>query len=152
MQFNRYKFLKGKWFSWKTTGPRFNIKMSSYQYRKYHCGDKTAVRLSYLHNGIYFILNQGPGFFFFQSEVLQTRHVISALLLPIFVVDCLFTSCWQNCLVCLGDIFSLSFSWHDGLQKKRGVIARKKFVGNTKACWKWHIWMVWCKTALTPVH
>ena len=30
----------------------FNIKMSSYQYRKSHCGDKTVVRLSYLHNGI----------------------------------------------------------------------------------------------------
>ena len=26
--------------------------MPSYQYRKCHCGDKTVVRLSYLHNGI----------------------------------------------------------------------------------------------------
>ena len=26
--------------------------MSSYQYRKYHCVDKTVVRSSYLHNGI----------------------------------------------------------------------------------------------------
>ena len=33
-------------------GLRFNIKMSSYQYRKSHCGDKTIVRPSYLHNGI----------------------------------------------------------------------------------------------------
>ena len=33
-------------------GPRFNIKMSSYLYRKSHCGDKTVVRSSYLHNGI----------------------------------------------------------------------------------------------------
>ena len=33
-------------------GPRFNIKMTSYQYRKFHCGDKTVVRSSYLHNGI----------------------------------------------------------------------------------------------------
>ena len=31
---------------------QFNIKMSSYQYRKSHCGDKTVVRSSYLHNGI----------------------------------------------------------------------------------------------------
>ena len=35
-------------------------------YRKSHCGDKTVVRSSSLHNGIsytdmYFILNQGPG-------------------------------------------------------------------------------------------
>ena len=31
---------------------RLNKKMSSYQYRKSHCGDKTVVRSSYLHNGI----------------------------------------------------------------------------------------------------
>ena len=30
----------------------FNIKMISYQYRKSHCGDKTVVSSSYLHNGI----------------------------------------------------------------------------------------------------
>ena len=29
-----------------------NIKMSYYQYRKSHCGDKTILRPSYLHNGI----------------------------------------------------------------------------------------------------
>ena len=33
-------------------GGWFNIKMSSYQYKKYHCGDKTILRPSYLHNGI----------------------------------------------------------------------------------------------------
>ena len=37
-----------------SAGPRFNIKMLSYQYRKSHCGDKTVVRSSYLHNGISF--------------------------------------------------------------------------------------------------
>ena len=30
----------------------FNMKMSSYQYRKSHCGDKTIFRPSYPHNGI----------------------------------------------------------------------------------------------------
>ena len=29
-----------------------NIKITSYQYRKSHCGDKTILRPSYLHNGI----------------------------------------------------------------------------------------------------
>ena len=33
-------------------GPWLNIKLSSYQYRKSHCGDKAVVRSSYLHNGI----------------------------------------------------------------------------------------------------
>ena len=36
------------------TGPWFNIKMSSCQYRKSHCGDKAVVRSSYLHNGIFY--------------------------------------------------------------------------------------------------
>ena len=40
------------WMTAVHPGPWFNIKMSSYQYRKSHCGDKTVVRSSYLHNGI----------------------------------------------------------------------------------------------------
>ena len=43
-----------------STGPWFNIKMS-YQYRKSHCGDKTVLRPSYLHTGISYTGNQGPG-------------------------------------------------------------------------------------------
>ena len=39
-------------FGARTSGPWFNIKMLSYQYRKSHCGDKTILRPSYLHNGI----------------------------------------------------------------------------------------------------
>ena len=38
--------------SCERTGPQLNIKMISYQYRKSHCGDKTSLRPSYLHNGI----------------------------------------------------------------------------------------------------
>ena len=33
-------------------GPQFNIKMTSYQYRKSHCRDMMILRPSYLHNGI----------------------------------------------------------------------------------------------------
>ena len=36
----------------KCSGSWFNIRMTSYQYRKSHCGDKTIFRPSYLHNGI----------------------------------------------------------------------------------------------------
>ena len=36
----------------KRPGGWFNIKMWSYQYRQSHCGDKTILRPSYLHNGI----------------------------------------------------------------------------------------------------
>ena len=34
------------------SGPWFNVKMLSYQYRKSHCRDKTILRLSYLRSGI----------------------------------------------------------------------------------------------------
>ena len=49
--------------------PQFNINISSYQYRKSHCGDKTVVRWSYLHNGIsytvryHLYIELGPRFF-----------------------------------------------------------------------------------------
>ena len=33
-----------------TTGLWFNIKISSYKYRKYYCGDKTVIQSFYLHN------------------------------------------------------------------------------------------------------
>ena len=36
----------------RSSGHWFNIEISSYQYRKPHCGDKTVIRSSYLHNGI----------------------------------------------------------------------------------------------------
>ena len=49
----------GNPYTWKeglyielSPGGWFNIKTTSYQYRKSHCGDKTILRLSYLHNGI----------------------------------------------------------------------------------------------------
>ena len=58
-----FKFPRGQWVNmgphWNISmgcglgsGAWFNINMLSYQYRKSHCGDKTVVRSSYLHNGI----------------------------------------------------------------------------------------------------
>ena len=40
------------WLCRLKTGPWFNIKMSSCQFRKSHCEDKTILRSYYLHNGI----------------------------------------------------------------------------------------------------
>ena len=64
-------------------GPWFNIKMPSYQYRKSHCGDKTILRSSYLHNGISytgkmasFILNRGPDFcLLWQMYMALNNHI-----------------------------------------------------------------------------
>ena len=38
----------------KYSGGQFNIKISSYQYRKSHCGDKAILRPFYLHNGTFY--------------------------------------------------------------------------------------------------
>ena len=37
---------------YKKPGARFNIKMTSYQYKKSNCGDKMILWLAYLHNEI----------------------------------------------------------------------------------------------------
>ena len=42
------------------SGTRFNIKMTSYQYGKSQCGDKTILRPSYLYNGISYIGKTTP--------------------------------------------------------------------------------------------
>ena len=42
----------GQYCAWWYPGGWINIKTISYQYRKSHCGDKTILRPSYLHNGI----------------------------------------------------------------------------------------------------
>ena len=39
-------------WTWQQPGLWYNIKMSSNQYRKSHCEDKTILQPSYLHNGI----------------------------------------------------------------------------------------------------
>ena len=89
---------KKKFWNQKYT-PRgwFNIKMTSCQYRKSHCGDKTILRPSYLHNGIgkmtslYWIRAQGGGggtLFSFpeETDLIMIRpdyvfcHVITILL------------------------------------------------------------------------
>ena len=49
---NENKQYQCLWKMFCEPGPRFNIKTSSYQYRKSHCGDKTILRPSYLHNGV----------------------------------------------------------------------------------------------------
>ena len=53
-------------------GPWFNIKMSFYQYRKYHCGDKMILRPSYLHNGITYT-DKMTSLYWIRTQVLSGR-------------------------------------------------------------------------------
>ena len=61
---------------WAISGPWFNDSMSSYQYRKSHCGDKTILRSSHLHNGISY---SGKTTYLYwigaQTSMLGSRHL-----------------------------------------------------------------------------
>ena len=81
----------------KSPGPWFNIKISSYRYRKSHCGDNTVVRSSYLHNGIsytgktislYWFSPQGPVF-------------IGRLSLHVYRIPIIEIRLSWNCLTCM---------------------------------------------------
>ena len=50
-------------------GSRFN-QMSSYQYMKSHCGDKTVVRSSYIHNGISYT-GKTPSLYWIRAQVVS---------------------------------------------------------------------------------
>ena len=65
------------WYRWPGAklwpGPWFNIKMSSYQYRKSHCGDKTVVRSSYLRNGVSYT-GKITSLYWIGAQVISNHH------------------------------------------------------------------------------
>ena len=105
-----------KAFSWSTriswlessmtSGPQFNIKTTSYQYRKSHCGDKTILRPSYLHNGISYT-GKITSLYWIRAlkkvakieKIFSGRHVAGTIAI------------WMNNPVIYIDINGLSPSW-----------------------------------------
>ena len=55
-------------------GPWFNIKITSYQYRKSHYGDKTILRPSYLHNGISYTGKMASLYWIRAQWLMPTSH------------------------------------------------------------------------------
>ena len=71
-----------------TSGHWFNIKMSSYLYRKSHYGDKTVVRSSYLHNGISYTGKMASFYWIslrLHSQYTHPSYFILYLLVPGYV-------------------------------------------------------------------
>ena len=69
------------------SGPHFNIKMSSYQYRKSHSGDNIIWWPSYLHSGIAMLVRQpfnGSGPWFAGWDL---PHLWDCILLTLDVID-----------------------------------------------------------------
>ena len=67
-------------------GPRFNKKMTSYQYRKSHSGDKTVVRSSYLHNGISHT-GKMSSLYWIGPRIFQINKSLLLLLMPGTILD-----------------------------------------------------------------
>ena len=96
-----WSFISVVWFLTKLDfcelpGPWFNIKMSSYQYRKSHWRDKTSLWPSYLHNGIsytgkmtslYWIRAQAALWHTSPSQARYQRHGINAMLVHTPALD-----------------------------------------------------------------
>ena len=65
-----------------TPGGRFNIKMSSYQYRQSHCGGHTVLWLSDFHSGIFCLSSIG-------NPIVEIRQsydcLISTMVFPVLV-------------------------------------------------------------------
>ena len=85
------------------SGDLINIKMSSYQYRKSHCGDKTILRPSYLHNGISYT-DKMTSLYWIRALYFGDVHNDLVVRLPIGH-QTFWTCCWpqQWCLL-LSDI------------------------------------------------
>ena len=79
-------------------GGGFNIKMSSYQYRKSHCGDKTILRPSYLYNGIPILvrwrlyIESGPWW----QQMIEVRWYVSTIYFG-FAKPCHNLDCTRGC-------------------------------------------------------
>ena len=67
---------------YKTSGPWFNIKIPSYQYRRSHCGDKTILRPSYLHNGISYT-GKMTSLYWISVQVVNSSKDVIRLHLPV---------------------------------------------------------------------
>ena len=113
-------FLRTRQSGWKT-GPRFNIKMSSYQYRKSDCGDKTVVRSSYLHNGISYTGKMASLYWFSPLNILHYVYDIQYILK---YTKCLFSKITNQNVDCeMTTIYlTLNVLNHCGLMIPNGYI------------------------------
>ena len=70
---------------------RFNIKMPSYHYREPHCGDKTILRPSYLHNRISYTGKMAS--LYWISAVVVRKVVICGFGWPFHYLPAIYCSC-----------------------------------------------------------
>ena len=74
--------------------PWFNIKMTSYQYSKSHCGEKTVVIYSYLHNGISYTVKKSSVYWTSPLDAKKFRVFYSAWITKLSFLTILFYFCF----------------------------------------------------------
>ena len=130
--------------------------MTSYQYRKSHCGDKTILWPSYLHNGIsytgkitslYWIRALVPSLYFLMARLWLVTELINLTLqmtvLLIFVSLLCLSACEVLNIECFLHIFFwwyafiIRFLWSD---KSLGVL-----IPYTKWTGIWRVVVLWLK-------
>ena len=72
---------------WQFTGPWFNIKMSSYQYRKSHCGDLISTMGFPILVRCHLYIESGPCCLFRQVKI---------SIIPIFLIPIQGNCCWRG--------------------------------------------------------
>ena len=112
-QWNMFLHIEGSEIVNQIIWTPFNIKMSSYQYRKSHCGDKTVVRSSYLYNGIsytgkmsslYWIGAQG-------IDIYEKRYNVVYIKIPIGKLAALIVRLFQSSSQATSSMFSQKVWW-----------------------------------------
>ena len=98
------------------SGPWFNIKVPSYQYRKSHCGDKTVVRSSYLHNGISYTDKMVYFYWISPLVIIASNNGQSSVLRHMVMRSCLFKGLPFKTDHSIYSVFIHSFQYHNNLE------------------------------------
>ena len=97
--------------------------MLSYQYRKSHCGDKTVVRSSYLHNGNSYIDKTSLYWIRPCGDKTILRRLISTMGIPILIRHFYIESgpCGATINDKVGIMITVSSQWYRRTKKEQGV-------------------------------
>ena len=131
-------------FSLQCSRALIQYKMSSYQYRKSHCEDKTILRLSYLHNGISFT-GKMTSLYWIGAQVLSCWSLV-ILICKAYVSHCDRSVCggpisdsqWEVVLSYPGFVPSIAVAWFRTLNLR----VQQDFSGSPQTFWMMSIFFL----------
>ena len=124
----------------QVSGPWFNIEMSSYQYRKSHCGDKTVVRSSYLHNGICYTV---------KMTSLHWNNPLDAIHLSGHLALSFFKNLGQHCCIFQQTFFHRQITLLSNQQYIRGTHIYVHVIRTLRCTVNMQFTLHWCQMSVT---